>query len=58
LADKKEKELYGPGGKPGKKKKGTYPKPQAPTAPPPPPPQQQQPAAAAADLQQQPITLT
>jgi hypothetical protein len=57
LADKKEKELYGPGGKPGKKKKGTYPKPQAPTAPPPPPPQQQ-PAAAAADLQQQPITLT
>ncbi|XP_059351304.1 uncharacterized protein LOC130696084 isoform X1 [Daphnia carinata] len=37
LADKKERELYGPGGKPGKKKKGTYPKPLAPQ-----PPQQQQ----------------
>ena len=51
LADKREKELYGPGGKPGKKKKGTYPKPTAPL----PPLQHQQPVT---DLQQTPTTLT
>lgn len=57
LADKKERELYGPGGKPGKKKKGTYPKPLAPQ-----PPQQQQPPQthpAVVDLaQHQPTALT
>lgn len=52
LADKREKELYGPGGKPaGKKKKGTQnPKPTAPL----PPLQHQQPVT---DLQQTPTTL-
>jgi hypothetical protein len=58
LADKKEKELYGPGGKPGKKKKGTYPKPQAPQPTALPAATAAAPQQPLADLQKQPTTLT